>query len=62
MVIGLLFACFLASALWYVIGVGDAMLFRDRMQEAADAVSFSSAVVHARGMNFIVLCNLLCSS
>jgi len=59
MVMGLLFACFLASALWYVIGVGDAVLFRDRMQEAADAVAFSSAVVHARGMNFIVVCNLL---
>ncbi len=59
MVVGLLFACFLASALWYVIGVGDAVLFRDRMQEAADAVAFSAAVVHARGMNFIVVCNLL---
>jgi hypothetical protein len=59
MVVGLLFACFLAGALWYVIGVGDAVVFRDRMQEAADAVAFSSAVIHARGMNFIVVCNII---
>jgi hypothetical protein len=59
MVMGLLFACFLAGALWYVIGIGDVILFRDRMQEAADAAAFSAAVVHARGMNFIVICNLL---
>src|SRR5215472_12658005 len=58
-VMSLLFACFLTGALWYLMGVTEATLFRDRMQEAADSIAFSSAVVHARGMNFIVILNLI---
>src|SRR5215472_17644823 len=58
-VMSLLFACFLTGMLWYVMGIADAVVFRDRMQEAADAVAFSAAVVHARGMNFIVILNLI---
>ena len=59
MVMALMFACAMTGALWYVIGIGDAIVFRDRMQEAADAAAFSAAVVHARGMNFIVVINVI---
>jgi hypothetical protein len=54
-----LFACaFLIGALWYMLGVGDAILFKERMQDGADAVAFAPSVIHARGMNLIALLNL----
>lgn len=59
MLTGLFMACFLIGALWFVIGIGDTIVFRDKMQEAADSGAFSSAALHAKGMNFISLCNLV---
>lgn len=59
MLTGLFMACFLIGALWFVIGIGDTIVFRDKMQEAADQGAFSSAALHAKGMNFISLCNLV---
>lgn len=54
-----LFACaFLIGALWYLLGIGDAILFKERMQDGADAVAFAPSVIHARGMNLIALLNL----
>ena len=59
MMTGLFMSCFLIGALWFVIGIGDTIVFRDRMQEAADMGAFSSAALHAKGLNFISLCNLV---
>lgn len=59
MMTGLFMSCFLIGSLWFVIGIGDTIVFRDRMQEAADHGAFSSAALHAKGMNFISLCNLV---
>lgn len=59
MLTGLFMSCFLIGSLWFVMGVGDAVIFRDRMQEAADHAAFSSAALHAKGMNFISACNLI---
>ncbi|MBX3225734.1 MAG: hypothetical protein KIT84_30845 [Labilithrix sp.] len=59
MMTGLFMSCFLVGSLWFVIGIGDAIVFRDRMQEAADHGAFSSAALHAKGLNFISLCNLI---
>lgn len=54
-----LFACaFLIGALWYLLGIGDAILFKERMQDGADAVAFTPSVIHARGMNLIALINI----
>jgi hypothetical protein len=58
LVIGLCMACFLIGCLWSLIGIGDAIVFRDGMQEATDHATFTSAVLHAKGMNFISACNL----
>jgi hypothetical protein len=58
MVAGLLFAVFLLAMVFYILGIADAVLFRERMQDAADTAAFSAAVVHARGMNLIALINL----
>jgi hypothetical protein len=59
MVMGIFMCSCLVGALWYLAGIGDAILYRERMQEAADAVAFSDAALHARGMNLIVLVNLV---
>ena len=59
MVMGIFMCVFLVGALWYIAGIGDALVFRERMQESADSVAFSAAVIEARGMNIIVMMNLL---
>ena len=59
MLTGLFMSFFLVGSLWFVMGIGDATIFRDRMQEAADHAAFSSAALHAKGMNFISACNLI---
>jgi hypothetical protein len=59
MLTGLFMAFCLIGALWYVIGIGEALIFRDRMQEAADGAAFSAAVMNAKGMNFISVCNIV---
>jgi hypothetical protein len=58
MLIGLCMSCFLIGSLWFLIGIGDAIVFRDNMQEATDHATFTSAALHAKGMNFISACNL----
>ena len=59
MVFGLCFAVFLLALVYYLIGIADAVLFRERLQDAADTAAFSAAVVNARGMNLIALINLV---
>lgn len=59
MVIGLVMAIFLVAALYYVVGIAEAITQRETMQDAADAGAFSAAVLHARGMNVIVLINVV---
>lgn len=59
MVVGVFFSAFLVGALWYVAGVGNAVLFRERLQDAGDATAFAAAVYHARGMNIIAMINLV---
>lgn len=59
MVMGIFMCSCLVASLWYLAGIGDAILYRERLQEAADAVAFSDAALHARGMNLIVLINLI---
>jgi hypothetical protein len=58
MLMGLCMSCFLIGSLWFLIGIGDAIVFRDTMQEATDHATFTSAALHAKGMNFISACNL----
>jgi hypothetical protein len=59
MVLGIFMACAMIGLTWEFIGFGDAMIWRDRTQEAADAAAFTSASVHARGMNFIAFLNII---
>ena len=59
LVLGIFMCVGLAGMLWYLAGIGDAIVYRERMQEAADATAFSGAVLLARGMNLIVFLNLI---
>lgn len=52
-------ACFLAGCIWFLVGIADAIAFREKTQATADAVAFSSAAIHARGMNLICALNLV---
>ncbi len=59
MVLGIFMACVMIGWMWMMIGLGDAMIWRDRTQEAADAMAYTSAAVQARGMNFIAFLNMI---
>lgn len=59
MVMGVFVAALLVGMIYYVWGIGDAIMFRERMQDASDTAAFSAAVVHARGMNMIALINMI---
>jgi Flp pilus assembly protein TadG len=52
-------AAVLVGMTYFAIGTGDAILYRERMQDASDASSYAAAVYHARGMNIIALFNIL---
>ncbi|MDH5491499.1 MAG: hypothetical protein OEY14_06055 [Myxococcales bacterium] len=59
MILGLFMAVFLVAMLYYLLGVGEAIIYRESMQDASDAGSFAAAVMDARGMNLIVLLNIV---
>jgi hypothetical protein len=59
LVLGIFMAACMVGMLWYLAGLGMTVLYRERLQETADAVGFSAAVLHARGMNLLVLINLI---
>lgn len=59
LLVAVFMSAFLVGALWYAIGIGDAIVYRQYVQDGADAVAFGSAVYHARGMNIIALINMV---
>jgi hypothetical protein len=59
MVIAVFMAVFLVGILYYAVGIGQAILLREHLQDAADASALSGAIMHARGMNFLVLVNIV---
>ncbi len=62
MIMAVFMAMIAIGALYYLVGLGDAILAQERMQDAADATAFSSAVIHARGMNLLALINIIMAS
>jgi len=59
LLMGVFLGTTLVGALWYLIGISETVIFRERVQEAADAAAFSSAALHAKGMNFIAAMNVI---
>lgn len=59
MVVGVFMAIVMGAGIFYIIGTGEAIIYRQRVQDGADAVAFTAAAIHAKGMNIIVLLNLI---
>jgi hypothetical protein len=62
MIIAVFMAMVAIGALYFLVGLGDVIVGSERMQDAADATAFSSAVVQARGMNLLALLNIMMAS
>ncbi len=58
LVVGLFMAVALASALWFGMGLAEAVLYRERVQDNSDTSAVAAAVVHAKGMNVIGAMNV----
>ncbi len=62
MVMAVFMAAIVIGCIYYVSGLGAALVAQEQMQDAADATAFSSAVIHARGMNILALINIVLAS
>ncbi len=58
LVLGILLGAMLVSILFHIASVGQAILWREGTQDAADAVAYEAALWNARGMNVIVALNI----
>jgi hypothetical protein len=59
MLMSLFMALFLIGTLYYVLGVGDAVIYRRIMQDGADAGAHAASVMGAKGMNLHALLNVV---
>jgi hypothetical protein len=58
LVLGILLGAMLVSVVFHIASVGQAILWRENAQDAADAVAYEAALWNARGMNVIVALNI----
>jgi hypothetical protein len=58
LVLGILLGAMLVSIVFHIASVGQAILWRENAQDAADAVAYEAALWNARGMNVIVALNI----
>jgi hypothetical protein len=59
MLMSLFMGLFAIGTLYYVLGVGDAILYRRLMQDGADAGAHAASVMGAKGMNLHSLLNVV---
>jgi hypothetical protein len=59
LVIGLIAAPLIALGIYHMSEIGKALVWRENIQNAADAAAFSSAILHAQGMNALVALNII---
>jgi hypothetical protein len=59
MLMSLFMALFMVGTLYYILGVGDAVLYRRIMQDGADAGAYAASILGAKGMNLHVLLNVV---
>jgi hypothetical protein len=62
LVVGIAMGMLMVGALWNLVSIGDAIVWRENLQDAADAAAFENAVWNARGMNIIVFLNIVMSA
>lgn len=59
MLMSLFMALLLVGAVYYILGVGDAVIYRRIMQDGADAGAHAASVMGAKGMNLHALLNVV---
>ena len=57
-VIAVFMSACLVGCLFYMFGLGEAMIYRQELRAAADATAFGSAVLDAVGMNIVSMLNI----
>ncbi len=57
MVVGAFMAILATGLLYHLAGVGETVLYQERLQDAADTAAFAAAAAHARGMNALAVVN-----
>ena len=57
-VVAIFMAAALVGCIWYMFGLGEAMVYRQQLRAAADATAFASAVIDATGMNIVSMINI----
>jgi hypothetical protein len=57
-VVGMILSFFMIGTVWYVLGIGNAIHYREQLQNATDASAFAGAVYDARGMNLLAFINI----
>lgn len=62
LVVGIALGALMVGGLWHLASVGDAIAWRERAQDVADAAAYENAVWHARGMNTLATFNVLMAS
>lgn len=58
-VLGIVMGAVLFGVAWNLVNVGSAIAWRERAQDLADVAAYENALAHARGMNLLVMVNLL---
>jgi hypothetical protein len=59
MVVGVMFMLLWIGLAWAIFGIGNAIAYRENLQNAADASAFAAAVYDARGMNMLASINII---
>lgn len=59
MLMSLFMSLLLIGAVYYILGVGDAVIYRRIMQDGADAGAHAASVMAAKGMNLHALLNVV---
>jgi hypothetical protein len=59
MITGVMFTFLWIGLCWFIFGIGNAIAYRENLQNAADAGAFAAAVYDARGMNILAMINIV---
>jgi hypothetical protein len=57
MVVGAFMAILAVGLLYHLAGIGETVLYQERLQDAADTSAFAAAATHARAMNALAVVN-----
>ncbi len=59
LILGIIVAAVAAAGVYHLSEIGNAIVWREKSQSAADSAAFGNAAVHAMGMNGLVALNII---